>query len=143
VGGYRTWTDRLRGLPAALNRGARSGAAREFFRSPIDLGSNLTVKAASGSLQPACFRFTFHAPVATRSTWSPWPSNCPATSNVTVRWQSVAGVNYFLECSTDLGAPAPFTPLATGIPGLPGMTSYTDTNAPVVSPLFYRVGVGH
>jgi hypothetical protein len=61
---------------------------------------------------------------------------------VTVIWQTVAGVQYFLERSTNLRASAPFTPLATGIPGQTGMTSYTDTNAPVASPLFYRVGVG-
>ena len=58
-------------------------------------------------------------------------------------WQSVAGVNYFLECSTNLAATPCFTCVATNIPGQPGMTSYTDTNAPVASPLFYRVGVGN
>ncbi len=36
-----------------------------------------------------------------------------------------------------------FTPLATNIPGQPGTTSYTDTNAPGASLLFYRVGVGN
>ena len=62
-------------------------------------------------------------------------------TNVSVTWQSVAGVNYFLECTTNL-SPAPlFTPLATGITGQPGTTSYTDTNAVGTGPLFYRVGV--
>ena len=56
-------------------------------------------------------------------------------------WQSVAGVSYFLERSTDLGATPGFTPLATGIPGQPGTTSFTDTNAAALAPLFYRVGV--
>jgi hypothetical protein len=62
-------------------------------------------------------------------------------TNVTVSWQSVAGVNYFLERSTNLWASPPFTPLATGIPGQPGTTTYTDTNAAPLAPLFYRVGV--
>jgi PKD repeat protein len=62
-------------------------------------------------------------------------------TNVTVTWQSVAGVTYFLERSVNLGASPPFTLLATAIPGQPGTTSYTDTTAASFTPLFYRVGV--
>ena len=69
-------------------------------------------------------------------------SATPAGTNVTVSWQSVAGVSYFLECSTNLSPPLLFTPLATGIPGQPGTTTFTDTNAAALAPLFYRVGVG-
>ncbi len=65
-----------------------------------------------------------------------------AGTNVTVSWQSVAGVNYFLERSANLSATLPFTPLATGIPGQPGTTSYTDTNAATAPRFFYRVSVG-
>jgi hypothetical protein len=64
-----------------------------------------------------------------------------AGANVTVSWQSIAGVNYFLECSTRL-APSAFTALATNIAGQPGTTTYTDTNAVGSGPFFYRVGVG-
>jgi hypothetical protein len=64
-------------------------------------------------------------------------------TNVTVTWQSVAGVNYFLECSTNLSPTPLLTPLATGITGQPGTTSYTDTNAASASLRFYRVGVGN
>jgi len=63
---------------------------------------------------------------------------------VTLTWQSVAGVRYFLERSSDLGAPSPFpvfTPLATGIVGQKGTTFYVDTNLPSSSMFFYRVGV--
>jgi hypothetical protein len=63
-------------------------------------------------------------------------------TNVTVSWQSVAGMNYFLEHSTNLAASPPFTPLAsTGIPGQPGMTRFMDSNAASLPPRFYRVGV--
>ena len=62
-------------------------------------------------------------------------------SDVTVTWQSVAGVNYFLERSAGLGSSALFTPVATGIPGQPGTTTFVDTNAASVSALFYRMGV--
>ena len=62
-------------------------------------------------------------------------------TNVTVIWQSVAGVNYFLECSTNLSATPCFRCVATNLPGQPGTTSYADTNAAGASPIFYRVGV--
>ena len=66
-----------------------------------------------------------------------------AVSGVTVSWQSVAGVNYFLECSTNLSATPCFTGVATNLPGQPGTTTYTDTNAVGAGPFFYRVGVGN
>jgi hypothetical protein len=66
-----------------------------------------------------------------------------AGTNVTVTWQSVAGVNYFLERSTNLSASPPFTLLAPNLLGQPGTTSYTDTNAATLAPIFYRVGVAN
>jgi len=90
------------------------------------------------------------------NTWQEWQcQTCPTNAlsvlrllsashdgtNVTVSWQSVAGVNYFLECSTNLAATPRFTPLATNHPGQPGTTTYTDTNAAGPGPFFYRVGV--
>jgi len=62
-------------------------------------------------------------------------------TNVTVTWQSAAGVNDFLKQTTNLASP--FSPLATDLPGHPGTTTYTDTNAATLAPLFYRVGVGN
>jgi hypothetical protein len=64
-----------------------------------------------------------------------------AGTNVTVTWQSVAGVNYFLERSTNLSASPPFTLLAPNLPGQPGIMSYTDTNAAGLAALLYRAGV--
>jgi hypothetical protein len=64
-----------------------------------------------------------------------------AGTNVTVSWQSMAGVNYFLERNTDLESAMSFTPVATNIVGQSGTTSYTDTNAAALTSLFYRVGV--
>jgi len=66
-------------------------------------------------------------------------SAVPNGANTMVTWQSVAGVNYFLEQSTNLAAP--FTLLATNLVGQAGSTSYADTNAPTSGPFFYRVGV--
>jgi len=91
------------------------------------------------------------------TTWQEWrcltdPTNAlsalrllsasPNGTNATVTWQSVAGVSYFLERSTNLGSIPPFTLLAPNLPGQPGSTSFTDTNAASLAPLFYRVGVG-
>jgi hypothetical protein len=69
---------------------------------------------------------------------APWREG----SDVAVRWQSVGGVSYSLERSTNLAGSPAFTPLATNLPGLPGTTTCSDTNAAVLSPLHYRVGVG-
>jgi hypothetical protein len=66
-------------------------------------------------------------------------SAMPTPTNATVTWQSVAGVNYFLEQSANLAAP--FTLLATNIVGQASTTSYADTNATGAGPVFYRVAV--
>jgi hypothetical protein len=63
-----------------------------------------------------------------------------ASSNVLVTWQSVTNKTYFLERSTNFGQMT-FNVLATNIPGRTGATSYTDTNASMGGPYFYRVGV--
>jgi hypothetical protein len=65
-----------------------------------------------------------------------------AGTNLTITWQSVAGVSYFLERSFNLATPPAFTSLATNIPGQPGTTTYLDTNPAGSGPFFYRVGVG-
>jgi hypothetical protein len=63
-----------------------------------------------------------------------------AGNTVTVRWQSVEGVSYFLERSTNLGSP--FTLVGSDIIGQVGpATSYAATNAIGAGPFFYRVGV--
>lgn len=64
------------------------------------------------------------------------------STNVTITWQSIEGVNYFLKRSSDLGASQPaFSTVATDIPGQAGTTSYTDTNASGAGTFFYRIGV--
>jgi len=59
-------------------------------------------------------------------------------TNMLVTWQSIAGVNYFLECSTNLTASPAFVTLAIGIEGQAGTTRVVDSGA---GPFFYRVGV--
>jgi hypothetical protein len=87
-------------------------------------------------------------------------SATPSSTNVTVSWQSVSGVTYFLERSANLGSP--FTleltniigvvtnivligtnsvVVSTNIIGLTGTTTYADTNATGPGPFYYRVGV--
>jgi hypothetical protein len=68
-------------------------------------------------------------------------SVAPSPTEVTVRWQSVAGVSYFLERSTDLSASPSFTWVAPSLPGELGTTTYSDTNAVSAPRRFYRVGV--
>jgi hypothetical protein len=64
-------------------------------------------------------------------------------TNVTLTWQSAAGMNYFLLRSTNLAASPVFVPLATDVFGQAGTTSFTDTSAAGAGPFFYRVGVGN
>jgi hypothetical protein len=62
-------------------------------------------------------------------------------TNVTVTWQSMAGVSYSLERSTNLSPPLVFTPLATNLLGQAGTTTYIDATAFGQGPFFYRVGI--
>jgi hypothetical protein len=88
--------------------------------------------------------------------WQEWVcSTCPtnalsalrlfsaalAGTNITVTWQSVAGVNYLLARGTNLASPFRF--VATNIVGQAGTTTFTDTNATGAGPFFYHVGVGN
>jgi hypothetical protein len=69
----------------------------------------------------------------------PSPNSSPA--GLVVSWQSVNNRTYFLQSSTGLGMPAAFSTIQSNIVGMPGTTSYTDTNAVGDGPYFYRVGV--
>ena len=68
-------------------------------------------------------------------------SAVPQGTNAAVTWQSVAGINYFLECSTNLAASPCFSCVATNLIGQLGTTTYLHTNATGPGPFFYRVGV--
>jgi hypothetical protein len=64
-------------------------------------------------------------------------------NNVQVSWQSVSGIMYYLQRSTNLSGSPSFYHLATNLPGQSVTTSFTDTNAAAARRLFYRVGVAN
>lgn len=68
----------------------------------------------------------------------------PVTNNssgITVIWQSVKGINYFIQRSTDLSLAGSFSTIASNLVGQTGTTSYLDAGATGGTPCFYRVGV--
>jgi hypothetical protein len=87
--------------------------------------------------------------------WQEWiAGTCPIDSNsafrmltpvanlspVTLTWQSTTNRTYWLHRAPNSATPLCFTCLASNIPGGPGTTSFSDTNAPAGVSL-YRVGV--
>ena len=67
------------------------------------------------------------------------PSN--GVSGITVPWQSVSGITYFLQRSTNLGVQPAFSSVQSNLVGQAGVTTFTDTNAVGQGPFLYRVGV--
>jgi hypothetical protein len=64
-------------------------------------------------------------------------------SSVTLRWQSVAGVPYFVERSTNFENPPVFSSCVTNLVGQDGITTYSFTNHIAAPRSLFRVGVGN
>jgi hypothetical protein len=64
-----------------------------------------------------------------------------SASGITLSWESVDSRNYWLERASSLSAQPAFSIIAANLPGKPVTTTYTDTNATITGPFFYRVGV--
>ena len=62
-------------------------------------------------------------------------------SGMKVMWQSVSGVTYYLQRSTNLSSQPPFTALVSNLTGQAVSTSYTDASATNATPYFYLIGV--
>lgn len=64
-----------------------------------------------------------------------------SASGITLSWESVNTRNYWLERASGLSMQPVFSIIAPNLAGQAGTTTYTDTNATVTGPFFYRVGV--
>ena len=67
------------------------------------------------------------------------PSN--NVSGITVKWQSVLGVNYYLQRGTNLHLHPTFVSIQSNVIGQAGTTSFTDTTTSNSGPYFFRVVV--
>jgi hypothetical protein len=66
------------------------------------------------------------------------PAAVNNASGIIVTWQSVSGIYYNLQRSTNLPV---FITIQTNIFGVAGAASYNDSTATNSGPYFYRVGV--
>jgi hypothetical protein len=64
-----------------------------------------------------------------------------SVSGAKVTWQSVSGKTYFMQRSTNLSMPPPFSSFQSNLTGQANTTSFTDTAATNDNSVFYRVGV--
>ncbi len=63
------------------------------------------------------------------------------STGLLLSWQSVSGVTYSLQRSTDLATQPGFGPMLSNLVGQATLTSVLDTNATGHGPYYYRVGV--
>ena len=64
-----------------------------------------------------------------------------ANEAITITWSSVTTRTYSVERASDLGSHSGFAVVRSGIAGQAGTTTFADTTAPGLGPLFYRVRV--
>lgn len=64
-----------------------------------------------------------------------------SAGGVTVTWQSVTNRTYSVERATDLSVPAGFLPIASGVAGQLGTTTFTDPGASSPDAAYYRIRV--
>jgi hypothetical protein len=69
------------------------------------------------------------------------PTN--SLSGIIVSWQSVSGITYYVQRSTNLVVEPAFLSVQSNLLGQTGTTIYTDTNAVGSGPVYYRVGIQH
>ncbi len=106
---------------------------------PGQFGTTMFIDTTPPPTGAAFYRIGTDSSSGSPPLWLEAPVFVPAS--VVIAWTSVTNRTYFLERSTNLAALPAFTPLATNIPGQPGTTGYTDTNAVGSGQFFYRVGL--
>ncbi len=121
----------LQSYSPCINSGDNS-----FVTTATDLDGNPRI--VSGTVDMGAYEFQSPGTVIFYANLQAPTNN---SSGITLSWQSVNGLNYFIQRSADLSLQPAFTTIQSNIVGQAGTTSYTDTDAVGDGPYFYRVGV--
>jgi len=121
----------LQSSSPCINAGNNSGVT-----TSTDLDGNPRI--VGGTVDLGAFEFQSPGSVIF-NVYLQMPTN--NSSGITISWQSVNGVNYFIQRSGDLNGEPPFSSIQSNIVGQAGTTSFTNLTDLNSGPYFYRVGV--
>ena len=121
----------LKSISPCINAGNNA-----YVFSSTDLGGNPRI--VTSTVDMGAYEFQFQNSL---NFYAFLKSPADNSSNIVINWQSINGVKYFIQRSSNLGTQPAFSSVQSNLIGQAGMTTYTDLTATGSGPYFYRVGV--